>query len=118
MVKVTFRTHLYEWEGEFFRQIHGRPIGLRATGSLARILMDIWLQEFRKILEDNNVNVLLLKKYVDDVLLICPNLRMGSRWNGTSLIHSKEGEEQDRLENKSPEQVSLDAFIAMGNSVR
>ena len=47
MVRVVFNTHYYEWEGQFYKQIFGGPIGLRATGPVARILMDWWAEQIR-----------------------------------------------------------------------
>ena len=37
-------------------------IGLRVTGSLSRIVMDIWLREFRTKLEELGFKIHLLKK--------------------------------------------------------
>ena len=51
MVKIIFRTHFYEWEGTFYRQLKGGPIGLRATGFVARVLMDFWANQIKKMEE-------------------------------------------------------------------
>ena len=49
MVKVVFNTHYYEWEGVIYKQTEGGTIGVRATGPIARILMDYWAEEIRKM---------------------------------------------------------------------
>merc|ERR1711954_121906 len=42
--RLVFSTHFYEWEGQLFRQVAGGPIGLRATGVVAKIIMDHWAE--------------------------------------------------------------------------
>ena len=61
MINTTFDHHYYKWGGRIKRQIKGGAIGLRATGSLACLLMDIWIQEFGDILKRNGVEIHLLK---------------------------------------------------------
>ena len=49
--------------------------------------------------------------------LICPNLRLGTRWNGTNLEHTREAEKEDAEAGRDPEGVSLQVFIDAANSV-
>ena len=67
------------------RQRKGGAIGLRGTGSIARTSMDCWIEKFIEVLETQGVKTYLIKKYVDDVLTIVGRLKLGSRWNGTSI---------------------------------
>ena len=82
LVKITFKSHLYLWKGKVWRQTEGGPIGLRATGSCAKVVMDDWMAKFRKKLEENGVEVFLLTKYVDDVLVIARNVQ----WGATGMV--------------------------------
>ena len=43
--QTTFKNHFYKWKGRVYKQMHGGAIGLRATGSLARITLDIWMKK-------------------------------------------------------------------------
>ena len=97
MVKTTFRTHHYKWRGEVRRQTKGGAIGLRATGSLARNTMDTWIQEFRDLLESQGVEIILLEKYVDDVVIVCKNIGLGRRFSEGSLELSEEWKTEDKL---------------------
>ena len=81
-ILATFNNHFYKWNNSIHRQKRGGAIGLRATGSLSRITMDQWIQDFKKLAERAGVELWLLKKYVDDVLVICTNLELGSRVRG------------------------------------
>ena len=70
MITTTFNNHFYKWHGKIFKQKKGGSVGLKETGSCAIMVMDSWITKFRELLETNKVEVFLLKKYVDDVLLI------------------------------------------------
>ena len=87
MILGTFNNHVYKWETKIFRQLQGGPIGLRATGSVARMVMDQWMNHLKQTLEDNGMTTELLKKYVDDVLAIVWKVNIGNRWN-ISVIRS------------------------------
>ena len=79
LTETTFGHHYYLWNGQVYRQKKGGAIGLRATGSLSRVAMDHWIHTFRSKLETLGIEVLLLRKYVDDVVIICKNLNKGDR---------------------------------------
>ena len=80
MVKATFQTHIYECEGEIYQQIEGCPTGLRPSGPISRLFMDRWVKDLRRVEAESKelqrinpimfcqMNMKLLKKYVDDVL--------------------------------------------------
>ena len=55
----------------------GGPIGLKTSGSVAKIAMDIWLREYRKRLEKTRFKVWLLQKYIDDVVFVCSMAKRG-----------------------------------------
>ena len=67
-------------------------MGVRVSGSLFRVIIDHLIEEFRSKLTIFNVKVFLLKKYVDDVLIIVGNLPHGSRYNSSrdEIVRSKE----------------------------
>ena len=82
-------TILFEWEGAVYLQGEGCPTRLRPSGPLSRIVMDHWVQEM-KLLEEkantlaivnpilfSNLNVYLLKKYVDDILTALREVKIG-----------------------------------------
>ena len=71
VVEATFNTHVYKWAGQIFQQSRGGPIGLRASGTLAKAAMEEWIRKYQAKLESLGVKVHLLRKYVDDVVIIC-----------------------------------------------
>ena len=131
MVKVTFSTHFYEWEGQIFKQISGGPIGLRATGPVSRILMDYWVSEIRK-LEDRSgtlaiinpvkyekVKFHLLKKYVDDCIVAMDTLRAGTRWSKVekAMVWSQETQDLDTHQGKVRQVNSMEQVALMASDI-
>ena len=114
MVKATFSTHLYEWEGQTFLQVFGGPIGLRATGPVARILMDHWAEKMEELAERCNtlavinpvryqrLDIYLIKKYVDDCLVALDTMAPGVRWSQVeqAMVWSMEDEGADISESR------------------
>ena len=80
MVIATFSTHLYKWAGQIHLQRKGGPIGLRATGSMAKASMEDWIRRFQDKLEGMGLKIHLLVKYVGDVLCIVDNCKLGERF--------------------------------------
>ena len=68
MILACFENHIYKFGSEVRGQRAGGAIGLRATGSLAKVTMD-WIEKHRERLNDLGINIWLLKKYVDDCLI-------------------------------------------------
>ena len=64
VVKLVFETHCYSFDGKTYLQDDGGPIGLRFTNHVAKIRMNIWAKQVRKVLSNNKVNVYFSKSYV------------------------------------------------------
>ena len=117
MIRTTFGHHYYKWGEDVMRQVSGGAIGLRATGSVARRVMEKFLGEYRRLLEEHGVEVLLLRKYVDDILSITSKLEVGSRWTGNSISRRQEDIEEDTAQGRSPETVTMEVLRAMADTV-
>ena len=48
-VITMMNTHLFQWDGKFYLQRKGGPIGLRATCAVARMTMLFWDEKSSKI---------------------------------------------------------------------
>ena len=51
LVLATFKDHFYRWDGQTRRHTKRGAMGLRAYGSLSRVCMDSWMEEFKAILK-------------------------------------------------------------------
>ena len=116
-VKTTFHTHFYQWGGKIYRQKKGGAIGLRATGTVAKVAMEVWIRTFKAILIAAGVKVYLLSKYVDDVLMILGSLRKGTRWEGGAIRHSLEMKKQDEDQGRSRSEVTFKVLKDAANSI-
>ena len=82
-------------DNQIRKQKTGGAIGLGATGSLSRVTMDMWIQEFRRKVESAGAKIWLLKKYVDDVLVLVDNLKPGTRLENNALVWKRSWEKED-----------------------
>ena len=61
------------------RKVGGGATELRGTGSISHIIKNDWADKFREYFETQGIMEHLLKKYVDDILLITSNLGLCNR---------------------------------------
>ena len=84
-LKVLFKNFTYKFGGTFFRQNSGGPIGVRATGAAAQLVMEDWALKYQDILKRSGLTTFLLAGYVDDgrqvTSTLCPGMRFGTESN-------------------------------------
>ena len=108
LIKATFDNHFYKWGQEIYRQLEGGAIGLRATGSVARAIMGHIMEVIRGFMVDNGMPVHLLKKYVDDILIITDRLSLGARYSSGKIVTNQKDVDDDVQSGKSREQVTYE----------
>ena len=79
--------------------------------------MEDWITKFREILELNNVEILVLTKYVDDVLIICRNLPLGAYWNGNRISHCRNVKMKHVTSGMSRDRLTLEVLKDIAGSV-
>ena len=94
-VKVVMNNHLYNFNGVIKRQLRGGPIGLKISGSLAKVYMLYWSRCFKEALAkavagDTSDLLYLLKVYVDDTGLVTEELPPGSRFKDGKITIMEE----------------------------
>ena len=97
------------------KQTEGGAIGLQLTQAIARIVMEVWEQRIRKLMKENEINVYLIRKYVDDVNLILQALGYGVRWEGGRMRWREEWEEEDRQGGLPRDQLTMREIQKMSN---
>ena len=103
--------HMYEFGGKTFVQTDGGSIGLRMTGSVARIVMDRWASKMQAKLENNKVKTYLFAKYVDDLNIYVEAVNLGSRWTGRKnckLEFQEKWETEDMESNKTKSENTME----------
>ena len=111
------KNHLYKWDNKILRQRLGGAIGVRAIGALAKVTMDQWMEKFRERLESLEIKLWLLKKYVDDVLVVVTNLPLGSRYRDGKILQSKESEKEDIQRDRSKSDVTMSVLKEVANEI-
>ena len=61
-------------------QSDGGPIGLRVANPIAKIRVARWVKLVLKYLDDSDVEVLLVKSYVDDIQWLLQRISRGIEW--------------------------------------
>ena len=116
-VETVFKNHLYAWGAGVRLQDKGGAIGEALTQVVARIVMDHWMDLFKKKLEENKIKNRLSRKYVDDYNGIFTTLTMGTRWNGVKLEHRPEWEEEDAKNNEDPDRRTMREIRKLSDSL-
>ena len=109
-VETTFNTHFYKWSGKVYRQTKGGAIGLKATGSVAKVAMEDWIRKLHGKLVDKGVQVHLLTKYVDDVLIVVDTMDLGSRWTSEGICSTEETVKEDTNNCRSRQEVTFEVL--------
>ena len=79
-LEACFSNHIYQCGNTLYRQLVGGAIGDSITGVVARILMDRWADRLKELLEQVDVDVYLLLKYVDYINLATAIVPIGYKW--------------------------------------
>ena len=92
-----WENYLYDFGGETHAQSEGGPIGQRPTMAASRIVIHQFFEDYERILTKAELEITLLKVYVDDGRQITSLLKKGSRYCHASkeFKWSKEDEEED-----------------------
>ena len=69
------------FDGQAYLQSEGGAIGLRLTGVVAQIVMDMWSGTMKRRMTLNYFEYFLMIKYVDDIYVFLQGLKKGMRYN-------------------------------------
>ena len=62
MIMTMFKKDFYRWKGQIHHKAKEGPIGLRASGVSANLVMEDWLGKFREVLKMNGIDICVLTK--------------------------------------------------------
>ena len=116
-MRNVFKNHAYQFAGLYRRQRKGSPIGLRLTSLVARVVMDQWAEKFLVMVVDAGLTVHAMMKYVDDVNLVVAMLAMGTRWDKDKFTWKESWEIEDRKNQRTQEDVTIEAIREAADSV-
>ena len=95
---------------------------MRLTGVVARIVMDSWGRKFLRTLARAEIEVFLMKKYVDNLNLVTGILEKGWRWvkqeTGKLEVEWTQERFEEDLEKDEPDEVrSMERMREMASSL-
>ena len=104
------KNHFYMWGENIYAQEGGGSIGLRATGSVARYVMDKWYVGIREILNRCKIEIPLFKNYADYVALATAKLQLGERYGDGAITSSPETIQEDLDKGRTREDITFSAL--------
>ena len=117
-VVVMMSTHLYTFGGETFIQSSGGPIGMRATASLASVIMKIWDVAWCNLMKREGIKMDLVVRYVDDCRMFMPCINEGWFWDNGSFQFDWQKREKDlESEETGEERTTKEVTKAMNTIV-
>ena len=115
-IRILWETYCYNFGGKTYLQGEGGPIGQRPTMAASRLVMEEFFAEYRKVLEQAEVKIMLMKVYVDDGRQLTTLLRKGMRYDAESKQFRWDmmAEEEDKeLEKKGEDKDSFMARLCL-----
>ena len=94
---ILWEHYCYDFGGETYLQMEGGPVGQRPTMAASRLVMQQFFEDYEAILRTGELEITMLKAYVDDGRQISSMLKKGMRYSKEKkeFIWSKEAEDED-----------------------
>ena len=103
-IKFIMKNHVYSINGVLKKQKKGGPIGLELTGDIAQVYMAWWDKQMIEKLRENDIILLIYKRYVDDINFIINTLKQ--------IQEGRNKEEKER-----EDQRIMDKIREIGNTI-
>ena len=99
VLETLMKNHIYEFKEELRKQKEGGAIGIDLTGELAKIYMTWWDKELLAKLRELEIDPILYKRYVDDIVIIVKKLLEGAE------------------ESEEPDKITIEKIKEIGESI-
>ena len=80
-VEKVLSNHYYTFDNQIYKQSNGGSIGSELTGEVSRVYMLRWDRKLMKKLDKLGWEVILYKRYVDDILVAVRGVQPGVRFD-------------------------------------
>ena len=119
MLKTIFGNHVYMFRGNIYLQTDSGPIGLRFTGSIARLVLIYFDKMFISIATKCNIKVVLYKRFVDDINSCCSKVEYGMKYDDStkSLSFCQEQYKTDVMSQMSVHTKTFQTLKLIANSI-
>ena len=110
-VLVAMSNHLYNFGGNTYIQASGGPIGMRATASLANVIMKLWDLAWQQIMNEEGIIMDLVMRYVDDCRVFMACLNEGWFWEDGTFKFSWDKRREDLEKKLSGEERTMREIV-------
>ncbi len=114
-LKWVMHNHVYVFDGVTRRQRNGGPIGLQLTGDIAQVFMLWWDRQMKAKLSTAGLELLTMKRYVDDINTISYAPSYGMRFRNGCVVVDPSCVEQDKMLEDDERFFRL--FRSLGDSI-
>ena len=111
------RSNVYKFEGKFYLQTDGAPIGLDLSGEIGRLVMALFDVEFMEICDQNKIQVDLNQRYVDNDDLVQPAIPKGYRLSRGKIAYKKEWLKEDEDKGLPDDERTMNTMVDLANTI-
>ena len=97
-VVIAMETHVYSFNGIYYIQARGGPIGLCVTAALASLIMCYFDRALAHLLTRESIKKNLSFRYVDDSRYGMKPVKAGVRWDGCKVVFLKKKKKRETNE--------------------
>ena len=115
MALVGMENHVYKFGNIIRKQKSGGPIGLALTGDIADCYLIEWDKKFIQKTKLLGIDLLLYKRYKDDIFIVAEVIEKGSKYEEGNVIVDMVKKETDS--NRKDEDITMEVIVDISESL-
>ena len=115
MALVGMENHVYKFRNIIRKQKSGGPIGLALTGDIADCYLIEWDKKFIQKTKLLGIDLLLYKRYKDDIFIVAEVIEKGSKYEEGNVIVDMVKKETDS--NRKDEDITMEVIADISESL-
>ena len=115
MALVGMENHVYKFGNIIRNQKSGGPIGLALTGDIADCYLIEWDKKFIQKTKLLGIDLLLYKRYRDDIFIVAEVIEKGSKYEEGNVIVDMVKKETDS--NRKDEDITMEVVVDIAESL-
>ena len=74
-LRLVLKNHIFRFNNKIYKQTKGGAIGVGVAGDVANVFMIWWDRKLKSMLRQNNIEVQLYSRYVDDIDIVAKEIQ-------------------------------------------
>ena len=100
-IKFIMKNHVYSFDNNMYKQARGGPIGLNLTGTIAQVVMLWWDGRFKAKLQEMGIEVLMYKRYVDDINMCTIEVAPGVVYENGQVVNGEVSNSEEKADTRT-----------------